>query len=197
MTRRSAGWVLGLALGGAFFTGGAVPVQAQGTEVETIPSQGTAAPPPQTQSSQVAEDWKGEPYLSQVMFSALTGLAIIDNHTTFTVLGAAAKKILDRGFVPEINDSVWIEAELGPAFNAGNAAFVYSAHLRWDFNENSTWTFYALAGFAGNITPVKLGGHDEFYPRVGLGAVVHLIENLSIRGELSHEFVVAGAQFEF
>lgn len=196
MKRRSVWRPLGTFLFAVFFVGGSVTAHAQSSDVQTIPSSQTASPAP-AQPASSAADWKGEPYLSQMMFSGLTGLAIIDNHTTFTVLGSAAKKILDQGFVPDINDSVWVEAEIGPAFYAGNAALVYSVHLRWDFNQNQNWTFYALAGFAGNVTPAALGGHDEFFPRVGLGAVFHLIENLSIRGELSHEFIVAGVQFEF
>lgn len=199
MMRRSVFWLQGWALAGAFFVGGALPAYGQDPAVETIPSeaQGALAPSPQATPTAAAEDWKGEPYLSQVMLSALSGLALIDNHTTFTILGAAAKKILDRGFVKGINDSVWGEAEIGPAFYGGSAGLVYSVHLRWDFNKDPNWTFYALAGFSGNVLPMNLGGRNEFFPRFGLGALFHLVENLSIRAELSHELMVAGAQFEF
>ena len=144
-----------------------------------------------------ADDWKGQPDPSQFGLGALTGMGVIDNHVGFALLGAASKKILDTGFVSDVNNSVWIEAELGPVFISGSTAFAYSAHLRWDFIKDPTWTLYALGGLAGNITGTALGDHFELYPRFGVGAMMNLVENMSLRAEISHEFIVVGVNFAF
>ncbi len=148
-------------------------------------------------SAHAADDFKGPSVPDVVSVGGMTGLAVIDSRAAFTVLGHAARKILDRGFVNDLNDSVWIEGEAGPAFTSGSTAFVYSLHLRWDFVKDATWTFYALAGLGGDVTPAGLGDHFELFPRFGVGAMLHLLENLSLRAELSHELIVAGVQFGF
>ncbi|MFL5813675.1 MAG: hypothetical protein ACJ763_08865 [Bdellovibrionia bacterium] len=157
--------------------------------IQSAPAGGTAV------SS--SEDWKGKPEASEWAFSALTGLGIVNATPGFAIMGAAARKILDQGFVPDINNSVWIETELGPVFAKGSAAFQFSGHLRWDFVRNEDWTFYALGGFGGSVTGQKLGDKFEFYPRFGAGALWKIFADFNVRGEVSHELVVLGAQFEF
>src|SRR4051812_17989063 len=103
-------------------------------------------------SAHAAEDWKGDPDPAQVHFGALLGLGVIDSNAGFAVLGTASKKIVQHGFSPDINNSVSIETQLGPLFVSGGTAFAYSAHLRWDFEKDLDWTFYALGGLAGHIT---------------------------------------------
>jgi hypothetical protein len=143
-----------------------------------------------------SEDWKGKPETSEWSLTALTGLGIVNATPGFAIMGAAAKKIVDQGFVPDINNSVWIETELGPVIAKGSAAFQFSGHLRWDFVRNEDWTFYALGGFGGSSTGEKLGDKFEFYPRFGAGAIWKLFADFSVRGEVSHELIVVGAQFE-
>jgi hypothetical protein len=144
-----------------------------------------------------AEDWKGKPESAEWTVSALTGLGIVNATPGFAIMGAAAKKIVDHGFVPDINNSVWIETELGPVIAKGSAAFQFSGHLRWDFVQNQDWTFYALGGLGGSSTGEKLGDKFEFYPRFGAGALWKIFADFDIRGEVSHELVVVGAQFGF
>jgi hypothetical protein len=143
------------------------------------------------------EDWKGASEKSDWSAAALMGLGIVNATPGFAIMGAVARKIVDRGFVPDINDSVWIEAELGPVIAKGSAAFQFSGHLRWDFVQNEDWTFYALGGFGGSSTGEKLGDKFEFYPRFGAGALWKIFADFNVRGEVSHELVVLGAQFEF
>lgn len=158
--------------------------------LQSAPAQGAGIP------ATSAEDWKGNPETAQWSFSALAGLGIVNATPGFALMGAAAKKIVDRGFVPDITNSVWIETELGPVFAKGSAAFQFSGHLRWDFVQNEDWTFYALGGFGGSSTGQKLGDKFEFYPRFGAGALWKVFADFNIRGEVSHELVVVGAQFD-
>ena len=113
----------------------------------------------------------------------------------FEILGFAAKKIVERGFVPDINDSVWIELQLGPVITSGFTFISYSLHLRWDFAYNSLWTFYALAGDGGNIAPSSLGNRFESYFRFGMGAIYTFSPNLNLRFEASHESIAGGVTF--
>src|SRR5262249_22297313 len=134
-----------------------------------------------------AEDWKGKPTPANFGFGALAGLGVIDSTGGFALMGTAARKLFQPGFVPDLNDTVWIEAEVGPMFTSGATAFMYSAHLRWDFEKDPIWTFYALGGLSGSITPASLGSHFELFPRFGAGALWTVSPLFQLRGELSHE----------
>ena len=118
-----------------------------------------------------ADDFKGKDEPTEFDLGAMPGMGILDNHVGFALLGTASKKIVHRGFVPDITNSVSIEVEMGPLFVSGGTAFQYSGHLRWDFIKDSMWTLYALAGLGGDITCASLGDRFELYPRFGMGAM--------------------------
>jgi hypothetical protein len=143
------------------------------------------------------EDFKGQPNPQQFTVGAAAGLGIVDGNGGFALIGSAAKKIIDRGFAPDINNQVFVELELGTAVRSGPDSFVYGAHLRWDFEKDAEWTFFAIGGLGGNVTDQAgtIGEHWELFPRFGAGAFwrpAWLPPNLSVRGELSHELTVVG-----
>ncbi len=142
-----------------------------------------------------AEDWKGAPYKNELDVSAQGGLGILDGTAGFEMRGSIAKKIIDRGFVPDLNDQVYIEAQPGILLIDGTSAFTYSVHLRWDFHKNEEWTLFALGGFGGAITGATLGNRFEFFPRFGIGARWDAFERVSFRFDLSHEFTGVGVMF--
>ena len=154
-----------------------------------------------TQSSFAApvsvEEWKGKSDPAAFHLGVLAGMGVIDSQAGFAVLGTASHKILSRGFVPEINDSVSIETELGPLFVSSTTVFMYSLHLRWDFQKDDLWTIYALGGFSGDITGSDLGSRFILFPRFGLGALCQVHPLVAIRGELSRELIAAGVAFNF
>jgi hypothetical protein len=149
---------------------------------------------PGTQT-QVAEDFKGKDEPSEFGVGAMPGMGILDNHVGFSLLGTASKKIVRRGFVPDITNSVSIEVEMGPLFVSGGTAFQYSGHLRWDFVKDSVWTLYAIGGLGGFVTGASLGDRFELFPRFGAGAILKVAQNFGLRGEFSHEFVGVGILF--
>jgi hypothetical protein len=165
----------------------AAPKAAAKTQPETASSI-----EPGTESS---ADFKGNSEPSEFSIGAMPGAGILDNHVGFAILGTASKKIVHRGFVPDINDSVSIEVEMGPLFVSGSAAFQYSGHLRWDFEKDTWWTLYALGGLGGDITGASLGDRFELYPRFAMGAMWKIGQNFALRGELSHEFIGIGILF--
>jgi len=143
------------------------------------------------------EDWKGSPDPESWNAGGLLGLAIFDGRAGFSFLGSVARKIVDRGFVPDINNQVFIEAELGPFFIEGENGVFVSAHLRWDFRKDDRWKFFALGGVGSQITGSGLGDAFRVYPRLGLGTMLSITPILSLRGEVSHEAVLVGPAFAF
>ena len=158
-------------------------------------------PPPVTAPLMVeatpAEDWKGPADSSVVQLGALAGLGVLDAQSGFALLGTAAGKILKNGFIPNINNSAWIEAEVGPLFTQGEVALQYSLHLRWDFQKDAHWTFYALGGVGGDFTGQDLGSRFIMLPRFAAGAFYKFNELFLVRGEISHELTAVGVTFPF
>jgi hypothetical protein len=143
------------------------------------------------------EDWKGDPDSSEVHLGVLSGIGILDEQIGFVLRGTASKKIVHHGFVSDLNDSVSLETEMGPLFVSGSSAFVYSLHLRWDFQKDANWTIYALGGVGGAITSAALLSRFTLLPRFGVGAFYHVNELFMIRGEISHDMIGAGVTFPF
>jgi hypothetical protein len=139
------------------------------------------------------EDWKGKVDPSDLSLGALAGMGILDSSAGFALLGTLSKKIDYDGWVPDIANSVSLEAEAGPLWVSGATAFQYSLHLRADFQRDADWTFYALGGLGGNVTPRVLGDRFILFPRFGIGAFYNVAgTSIAIRGEVSHELIAAG-----
>lgn len=169
---------------------------ATGTAQAASTAAPTTAPTPVATDS--SEDWKGQPDTSEVNLGAIAGLGIVDFNAGFTLLGTASKKIVHHGFIDEINDSVSIETELGPVFVSGTTIFSYSLHLRWDFQMNDKWTFYALGGLGGYIAGSGFNSNNfVLFPRFGVGGFYRVNDLILIRGEISHEVIAAGVAIPF
>ena len=152
----------------------------------------TSTGPSAAKVQEAVEEFKGGPAPQFMDFSAMMGLGIIDSSSAFTLVGTASRKIVDRGFVSDINNQVFVELALGPAFFKGNTAFVFSTHLRWDFERDARLRLFAVGGLAGNATGANAGNRWTIAPRFGVGALYPISDALSLRGELSHEWIVAG-----
>lgn len=142
-----------------------------------------------------AENWKGPAEQNQFDVGILSGLGILDSTAGFALLLDAASKVQQEGFIPDINDSASIELQLGPVIRSSGSSFFYSTHLRWDFHKDQAWSFYGLGGVGGHITDSSLGSNFEIFPRFGAGALWHVHEFFSLRGELSHELIGVGLFF--
>jgi hypothetical protein len=142
-------------------------------------------------------DFKGSSEFGDTAFGALAGIGVINDSGGFALIPTLSHKILPRGFVPDVNDAVWVEAELGPVFFSGATALWYSAHLRWDFVKDDQWTFFGLGGLAGDVTPDALGHHFQLFPRFGVGALYSIVPYVKIRAEISHELIAVGVDIPF
>ena len=152
-------------------------------------------------SARAAEPWKGNTVARPVEAVLMSGLSIYGNEAAFGVLTGGAYLLKDRHFVGEIDNRVWAEVLLGPAFfsttNSTLTGFQYSAHARWDVNYNEIWTAYAIAGLSGYQLPDRLGGSFTVHPRVALGVKYQTKSALLLRGEVSAEFIGAGVALNF
>jgi hypothetical protein len=148
-----------------------------------------------------AEDWKGPLSIKEWSIAALPGLGVINSTGGFTLQGVLAKRILEHGFAPDINNQVFIEVQAGPFFSGPGSAFLFSTHLRWDFTLNTDWSFYAIGGLGGNVASDSFGNQWQLLPRFGVGSVLNIERQtglpLGIRAELSRELIGVGVQFGF
>ncbi|MFZ9595995.1 MAG: hypothetical protein ACO3A2_07955, partial [Bdellovibrionia bacterium] len=141
-----------------------------------------------------ADDWKGSPEESVLSVGGLAGLGMVNSTTGLAVLGTVSKKILPQGFISEITNSASVEAQVGPVLGGlGGAAWIYSLHLRWDFEKDKNWTLYALGGLGG----VTQGILSSVTPRFGVGAFWKMSGPLNIRAELSHNLIAVGVNLPF
>ena len=152
-------------------------------------------------SAQAAESWKGKSQMAPVELGLLTGFSLYGSSTNWSVLATGAYLIDDQGFADEIDDRLWLELEMGPAFfgtnHSSQTGMQYNAHLRWDFTLNEYWTFYGLGGFGGFVLPSSLGSSFTIHPRFGAGAEYQTKTALLFRGELSADFIGMGVAFNF
>lgn len=137
-------------------------------------------------------DWKGTPYPHKFTAGAMFGLGIMDNQAGFGIPISVSYKILHEGFIPDINDQVHFEVQMGPLIRSSQTDLTYSGHLRWDFHKTYEWSLYALGGIAGMFTHGA-----RIYPRMAGGIQWHLFERASFRCEFSHEFIGLGVQVPF
>jgi len=144
-----------------------------------------------------ADDWKGESKPEDFSAGLLTGLGIIDGTSGYALIGTFSRKIIPHGFIPDIANSVSIEGVVGPVFIPGLTAWLYGAHLRWDFVKDINWTFYGLGGLGGNITSPATGSRFELTPRFGVGTFFQITEVIRGRAEVTHDGVTLGVNFLF
>jgi len=138
-----------------------------------------------------SSDFKGASPSGELTVGALAGLSIIGTEG-FGLIGNVGKRIVERGFAPDVNNQVYIEGQFGPVFGlAGTTGWHYSAHLRWDFPKDDQFTFYGLGGVGGSIVASTF----RLHPRFGVGGFFYFDSYLAIRAELSHELIGAGISY--
>lgn len=144
-----------------------------------------------------AEDWKGTPAHPMVRLSALTGLGVLDSRIGLPLAFMASGRVIEHGFIGDLNDSVSAEALIGPLWVEGRTAWNWGARLRWDFEKDANWTIYALGGVGGHITPSSLGSRFTFLPHFGIGLFYRIHSLFDVRAEVSHDLIAAGVSFPF
>jgi hypothetical protein len=153
------------------------------------------------QPSLAYELWKGNTEVRPIEVGLLTGLSLYGTSANWSVLGTGAYLLKDKGLIDEIDDRVWVEVEMGPAFFSTGASsqtgLQYSTHVRWDFTFNEYWNFYSLGGLSGFLLPKYYNSSFTIHPRFGVGAQYQTKTALMFRGEISAEFMGFGVAFNF
>jgi hypothetical protein len=163
------------------------------------PAAKTVAPktyPVSNPSTASGEDYKSVHPENNFTFGGSAGMGIVDTHAGFTLIGNIAAKVVKDGFIPDIVNPVFLEAEFGPTFVSGATFWQYSTHLRWDFVKDAKWTLFALGGFGGNFGSNMYGNRVALYPRFGVGAF-YALDTIDLRFEFSHEMITVGASVPF
>lgn len=152
-------------------------------------------------TSFAAEPWKGKTQVPPVELGILTGVSFYGSSLPWSVLGTGAVMIDENGFADDIDDRLWIELEVGPAFfsrgGSSTTALHANAHLRWDFSYNEHWMFYGLGGLGAFALPSSMGGDFSLAPRFGVGVEYQTKSVLVLRGEVTSTFLGLGVAFNF
>lgn len=174
---------------------------AQGQTLETAPAKAIELHSIDAHQAAASEDWKGHTVVRPYEFGAMTGLSLYGSKANWGLLGTAAYLLKDKGWAQDLDNRLWVEVELGPAFfsvsDGTHAGLQYSAHLRWDFTLNEYWTFYGLGGLGGFVLPSALGSSFTIHPRFGGGAEYQTKTALMFRAEVSEDFTGFGVAFNF
>jgi hypothetical protein len=78
-------------------------------------------------SGSTREDWKGEAPPVNGTYGVLLGIGMFDGSAGFALIPNVAGKLVDRGFVPDINNQVYLEGQAGPLFLSGGTACLFSS----------------------------------------------------------------------
>ncbi|MBI3541836.1 MAG: hypothetical protein HY075_00990 [Deltaproteobacteria bacterium] len=120
--------------------------------------------------------------------------------------GRFAYRVLDKGFVPELNNSIYLEGGVGMTFYGsrggqdGVTGFSLLATVRWDFQLNDYVIFFADLG--AGYTGVSNSKQDfvkgaNLWPALGVGAIVNVTNEWAVRGDLSYQFLGVGLLHRF
>lgn len=149
------------------------------------------------------EAWKGEPKTTPFSVGVLGGLANINDSAGLATLGTLSRVVAQEGFVPDLNDRVHLEGVVGPFFLPNYTGWQFSARLRWDFQMDTQWGFYGFGGLSTQYIKLKddaavtRSTSWNMYPDFGIGALLAIAPAWNLRGEVSHDFILLGAVFDF
>lgn len=147
--------------------------------------------------------FKGLPFAQKQNISAGIG---VDYFDSLGVQTRYAYRILDTGFIDDVNDSFYLEGGAGLTFygtvnsQTHVTGFNLIATARWDFQYNLEWTMFANLGFGFNAVS-KVENRDVpgggFFPAIGVGTVYSVTEEMGIRFDLSYQYLGIGLLYRF
>ena len=137
-----------------------------------------------------AESWKTYSESSSVLISSLAGLGFVGSRAGPSFLFNGSYQFLPEGLIPGIADAFSLETGLGFCLPVHPPAF-YALHLRWDFEKDGDWTFYAVGGMGGAPSASVL----SFAPHFGVGGFWKGLKIPQVRFEFSSRMLGAGVGF--
>ena len=140
------------------------------------------------------ELFKGKPPEGVFSLGISAGLAPLGSNGGFVSVGNIGAKIVNIGFVPDINNQVWLELGGGVhvGFTGALISGIFSSHLRWDFIVNDSWTLFAAGGVGGWVTSPAGATTFVLFPRIGAGAIYYFVPQVGLRLDISHEWSTIG-----
>ncbi|MCC7442481.1 MAG: hypothetical protein IT285_12665 [Bdellovibrionales bacterium] len=139
------------------------------------------------------ETWKGPAPDQGIQLGFLTGPSIWGTHVDLALMGTLSKLLIERGFVPDITNQVFLEVGLGPDRLASpGSGWIYSFHLRWDFHMDEQFAVYAVGGLGGAVDTSGDTNIASAHPRLSAGVLLKTGGPFSFRGEVGADFLAAG-----
>ena len=183
--------VLGL---GLFWLSAGVASAFAADETPTVQAT-SSAPAVRSVPMATPENWKGKLSDRDWEVGGIAGLALIEPNYGIALQAQISKRLFSEGWVEDITNPVAIEISFGPAFVKGHAPFTLATQLRWDFERDQEWTFFAVGGLGAQFTGAELGDRSLVHLRFGVGAFKQLDERLRLRMEASHEVLGVGVTY--
>ena len=128
--------------------------------------------------SRGSDYFKGSPFPQTNNLFAGLGLNYFD---AFGLQARYAGRVVDKGFVPDLNNSVYIEGGVGLTFygsvkGKSVMGFGFMVAGRWDFQMDEMWTFFGTVGLGFNaVTEDMKWGNDLCFCVAGkMFAVVNI-----------------------
>ncbi len=138
-----------------------------------------------------AEEWKNPSQSLPFLVSFLAGLGFVGSNAGSSFLLNGSYQFLPEGFIPGIADALALEGGLG-VYAPTTTRLLYGLQLRWDFEKNADWTFYAVGG-VGGARPFSLA----LAPQFGVGGFWKAWRSAQVRFEVSSRMLGAGVSLPF
>lgn len=150
------------------------------------------------------EAFKGSPMPQNMDAAVGIGFGFFDS---FGLQSRAGYRLLEEGFIPDLNDALFVEAGLGLTMygsqkNYSNVTgFHLASQIRWDFNYNQDWVIFSTLGFGYNFVSnvnrnKDMAGGGPF-PTIGAGVMYNIEKNWLARFDLSYQFLGVGMGYRF
>ena len=147
------------------------------------------------------EAWKGPANETHSYVGLLAGFGMMKNSLVMPTRVLYGYKVLNRGFVPDINNQVHLEAAMGPVFllDSDETAWSGSVGARWSFFYSPSVVYYALGGLKLQFINDKLKKTAPDWlntisvsPSLGIGAAYEAARNFWLRAEYGYDLFSLG-----
>lgn len=125
---------------------------------------------PSFAEEQSYEAWLGTPREASWNLGFQAAGVEIKSKSHFAPILTISKKISDKGFLPVVNNQLFMEAAGGPVVNISGSAFYSTFNMRWDIEKSKCFTPYAVLGLSASY--LKQGNETSItiqLARTGLG----------------------------
>ena len=163
------------------------PTPIQVDDVTNSAPEAQVQPTASTRSTKLIRQ-NGNPTGGRIDLTPYVGSYVLIGFETGVMGG---HRILPKGFIPMINNSISVEAGMHYArwsiLGLGGSRFAMTGDMRWDFHVHPTWTPYAAAGLVLERRWIESSTlvSNSFTPQIKVGTFLHLSNQFGMRFEFA------------